>query len=88
MSIVFKADYRYLLWPISLQYEKNVRLLCIDYHCEYVTSNDMLNDRCKFKPILKVKKTLFADILQKYSSNKARLGLSDLHPTFNENKAK
>lgn len=83
---LFKADYRYFLWPVKLDLYQNYCFICFDFHCEEILNDSDINDENKFKLIFRAKQTLFADILQKYSSNKARLGISALLPEFPEEK--
>lgn len=77
---LFKADSKYLIWPIV--YDGNIRFICFDFRNIYVESDDALKDASCYKLLFMVKHRLFADILQKFSSHAARLGLSILQPTL------
>lgn len=75
-----KADYKYLLWPVCVE-EENC-LICFNFHCEKIVPDDELMNEQIFKLYCRAKNALFADVLQKYASNKARLGISNLIPKF------
>lgn len=53
--------------------------LVFDYRHLYTPSTDDLRDPSKYRILFRAKPKLFADILQKFSSHAARLGLSDIH---------
>lgn len=74
----FKADSKYLIWPIN--YEDKVRFVCFDFRNICVESDETLKDAESYKLLFMVKHNLFADILQKFSSHVARLGLSIVQP--------
>lgn len=74
----FKADSRYLIWPID--YNKEIRFLCFDFRNIDIESDEIMRDPSSYKLLFMVKHRLFADILQKFSSHAARLGLSIVQP--------
>ena len=77
-NIKFKADSKYLIWPIV--YKDSIRFICFDFRNIYVESDEALKDASCYKLLFMVKHRLFADILQKFSSHAARLGLSIIQP--------
>ena len=81
-------EYRYLLWPLYLSEYKNYCLIAFDFHCEKVLSDNTICSSKNFELLYRAKTPLFADILQKYSSNKARLGISSLVPQFKKKNKK
>lgn len=74
----FKADSKYLIWPVD--YNNEIRLLCFDFRNIDIESDEIIREASSYKLLFMVKHRLFADILQKFSSHAARLGLSILQP--------
>lgn len=78
-----KADYKgernYPIWPVEI--EGKIGLICFDFRFLSSASDAVLNDDKKFKLLFKVNHKLFSDILQKFSSHAARLGISLIDPT-------
>lgn len=74
----FKADSKYLIWPIY--YKDRIRFLCFDFRNIYIDDDDNIKDTSSYELLFMVKHRLFADILQKFSSHAARLGLSIVQP--------
>lgn len=74
----FKADSKYLIWPIN--YNEKMKFICLDFRHIYVENDEKLKDISMYKLLFTVKHRLFADILQKFSSHSARLGLSIVQP--------
>lgn len=72
----YDYDFRYFLWPIKIPEYNNYCFICFDFHFEETLFDDTLLSKNNFELLFRTKKLLFADILQKYSSNKARLGTS------------
>jgi hypothetical protein len=72
-------DYRYRLWPIMLGTNK---FLCFDFRYLKTLDDEVLKDKSKYELTFRVTHKLFADILQKFSSHSARLGLSDIKPNL------
>ena len=83
VSSIFKADSKYLIWPII--YDNNIRLICFDFRNIYIESDETIRDDSSYKLLFMVKHRLFADILQKFSSHAARLGLAIVHPEITKN---
>lgn len=73
-----KGEYRYFLWPIELQ--KKAFIVCFDFRCLASFSDDEITDGKMCKVLFKANPRLLADILQKFSSHAARLGLSSIAP--------
>lgn len=78
MNAAFKGDNKYLFWPIEIDAKPCV--LCFDFRYTFIFSDDLLKDDLKYRIIFRAKSKLFADILQKYSSYSARLGISNIIP--------
>ena len=77
---IFKADNRYIIWPIEIG--EGIKYICFDFRYVYGIEDTALKDSSNFELIFKVKHRLFSDILQKFSSHAARLGLSIIQPEF------
>lgn len=76
----FKADSKYLIWPI--EYDSTIKFMCFDFRNIDIKSDETMKDASAYKLLFMVKHRLFADILQKFSSHAARLGLSIIQPTL------
>ncbi len=75
----FKGDNKYLLWPIEIKGE--FCMICFDFRYTIIVSDeDIKRESSKYKVLFRVKPKLFADILQKYASYSARLGISIITP--------
>lgn len=73
-----EAGYRYLLWPIH--FDKRNYILCFDFRCLISCLEEDITRGEKYKVLFKSNPRLFADVLQKFSSHAARLGISDIKP--------
>lgn len=69
-----KSDSRYKLWPIV--YNGEIMILCFDFRYICIATPQSILDNSKYKYICTLKHKLFADVLQKFSSHTARLGVS------------
>ena len=78
INITFKGDNKYLFWPIEIDTKPCV--LCFDFRYTFIFPDKNLKNDSKYKIIFRAKSRLFADILQKYSSYSARLGISNIIP--------
>ena len=76
----YKAGSKYLIWPMF--YNEAVKFVCLDFRNIYIESEETVKDASCYKLLFMVKHRLFADILQKFSSHAARLGLSIVQPTL------
>ena len=74
----FKAGSKYLIWP--LYYENRIKFICLDFRNAFIIEDNALRDLQKFEVLFTAKSRLFADILQKFSSHAARLGLAIIQP--------
>ncbi len=74
----YRADSKYLVWPIF--YNEAIKFICFDFRNIYIEKDEALKDISSFKLLFSVKHQLFADILQKFSSHAARLGLPIIQP--------
>lgn len=75
----YNKAYHYNIWPI-LAGGKKPQLMCFDFRCLLTIKDDEIKCKDKYKLILRAKHSLFSDILQKYSSHSARLGIGCLKP--------
>ena len=76
----FKAENKYSIWPV--EYEGEIKFICFDFRNIYIDSDTALKNVSSYKLLFMVKHRLFADILQKFSSHAARLGLSIVQPAL------
>lgn len=74
----YKAENKYPVWPV--EYEGNLKLICFDFRNIYIENDDAIRNASSYKLLFMAKHHLFADILQKFSSHAARLGLSIMKP--------
>lgn len=70
----------YCIWPVKIDEED--RFICFDFRFLSSTKDENLHDVNKFKLLFKANHKLFSDILQKFSSHAARLGLSLIEPNL------
>ena len=77
---MFKADSKYLIWPI--EYNGSIKFMCFDFRNICVESDETMKNASSYKLLFMVKHRLFADVLQKFSSHAARLGLSIVQPSL------
>lgn len=75
----YKGDRNYCVWPV--EFDGEISLMCFDFRFLSSANDTDLNDIKKFKLLFKVNHKLFSDILQKFSSHAARLGISIIDPT-------
>ena len=74
------SDKNYILPPICIPGDKAVKYIVFDFRHLYTPADDQLKDPSKFKVLFRANHPLFSDILQKFSSHAARLGLKGLEP--------
>jgi hypothetical protein len=67
------------VFPIMISGNNNPQLLILDFRYFGSEDDDNLKDAAKYKILFRAKPKLFADIIQKFSSHAARLGLSVIH---------
>lgn len=79
MAEKFSKAYHYTLWPV-LADGKAPQLMCFDFRCLFAIKDSELKNAGNYNPIFRAKHSLFSDILQKYSSHSARLGIACLKP--------
>lgn len=68
------------IYPIMIPNNKTPQLLILDFRHFGSEEDCNLQDSLKYKILFRAKPKLFADVLQKFSSHAARLGLSVIHP--------
>jgi hypothetical protein len=78
---IFRAESKYLIWPILAGSDKP-KMMCFDFRCISIIRDSELKNQEKYKLIFRTKHSLFADILQKYSSHSARIGITSMQPDF------
>jgi len=76
-----KRDSAYKIWPILTGNDKP-QLMCFDFRCFLAINDSILKIPEMYKLIFRVKHSLFSDILQKFSSYSARLGIASLKPNL------
>lgn len=77
----FKGENFYTyLYPVSIQGYEKPQIFIFDFYRFQTVKENELKDSSKYKIILKTKDKLFADMLQKFSSHSARLGIAILYP--------
>lgn len=74
-----REDKRYAISPIIIPGEDNVKCIVFDYRFLWTLKDDEVLDNKKYELWFKAKPSLFADILQKFSSHASRLGINDMH---------
>lgn len=74
-----KEYYYKQIYPITLPHSEKPQIIIFDFRYLNLIKKKELQDKAKFKLILRVKNKLFADILQKLSSHMSRLGVSIIH---------
>jgi hypothetical protein len=67
------------VFPIMISSCTNPQLLILDFRYLGDEDDNNLNDASKYQILFRAKPKLFADVLQKFSSHAARLGLSVIH---------
>lgn len=75
----YKSEANYRLWPIF--WGESVKFICFDFKHLCGVSDEELKDAGKYELLFVAKNKLFADILQKFSSHAARLGVSAIIPS-------
>ncbi|WPR77700.1 hypothetical protein [Algoriphagus sp. NG3] len=77
----FKTDNYYtFLYPINVNGFTEPQMIVFDFYRFQTVNEKELKDNSKYKIIIKAKDKLFADVLQKFSSHTARLGIAALYP--------
>ena len=76
----YKAENKYSIWPV--EYDGILKLICFDFRNIYIENDDAIRNASSYKLLFMAKHHLFADILQKFSSHAARLGLSIMQPNL------
>lgn len=66
----------YSISPICINDESEYYMIILDFRYTMSELDDALKDSTKYRLIGRVKQPMFADVLQKYSSYSARLGVS------------
>jgi hypothetical protein len=77
----FKGDgfYSYL-FPVNISGIEGPQMIIFDFYKFQTVKENCLKNATNFPILMKAKDKLFADILQKFSSHTARLGIAILNP--------
>lgn len=74
----FKQERFYILQPVYI--DDTPKTIIFDFYSFQTIPENELLDKNKYTPFLRIKNSLFSDILQKLSSHTARVGVSMLYP--------
>lgn len=77
---ISSSDKTYVLPPVILPGENIIKYVIFDFRHLYTPSDEQLKDPNQFKVLFRANHSLFSDVLQKFSSHAARLGLNGLEP--------
>lgn len=75
---ISSGDKGYVIQPIYIPGDSEVKYIIFDFRHLYSPSEDDLRNPYKYKILFRANHTLFSDVLQKFSSHAARLGLNGL----------
>lgn len=70
----------YLMPPIMIPGDNNPKYIIFDFRHLYSPKDEQLKDPSQYKVLFRANHSLFSDVLQKFSSHAARLGLNGLEP--------
>ena len=73
-------DKTYILPPVIIPGDNDIKYVVFDFRHLYTPSDEQLKDPALFKVLFRANHSLFSDVLQKFSSHAARLGLNGLEP--------
>lgn len=68
----------YVLTPICVPGDKGIKYIIFDFRHLFSPTEDQLKDPKQYKVLFRVNPSLFSDLIQKFSSHAARLGLNSL----------
>ena len=74
------SEKRYILPPVYIPGDDNLKYVVLDFLHLYSPTEMQLKDSKQYRVLFRVNRSLFSDILQKFSSHAARLGLNGLEP--------
>lgn len=74
------SDKNYVIKPIFIPGDDNMKYVIFDFRHLYSPQEEDLKDPTKYKVIFRATHPLFSDVLQKFSSHAARLGLNLMEP--------
>lgn len=75
------GDKCYIIRPIYVPEDGNMKYIIFDFRHLYSPTENELKNANKYKVLFRANHPLFSDILQKFSSHAARLGLKGLEPS-------
>ena len=74
------SDKYYILPPVTLPGEETIKYVIFDFRHLFTPTDENLRNASKYKVLFRANHSLFSDILQKFSSHAARLGLNGFEP--------
>lgn len=74
------GDKNYILPPVTLPGDEAIKYVIFDFRHLFTPTDESLRNPSKYKVLFRTNPPLFSDILQKFSSHAARLGLNGLVP--------
>lgn len=74
------GDKCYIIRPILIPGNEKIKFIIFDFRHLYSPAEEELKDANKYKVLFRANHPLFSDLLQKFSSHAARLGLKGLEP--------
>lgn len=70
----------YVIQPIHIPGESDMKYIIFDFRYLFSPKDDELKDPTQYKVLFRANHPLFSDVLQKFSSHAARLGLNSMEP--------
>lgn len=74
------GDKNYILPPVTLPGDEAIKYVIFNFRHLFTPTDEDLRNPLKYKVLFRANHSLFSDILQKFSSHAARLGLNGLVP--------
>ena len=74
------GDKNYILPPVTLPGDEAIKYVIFNFRHLFTPTDEDLRNPSKYKVLFRANHSLFSDILQKFSSHAARLGLNGLVP--------
>lgn len=77
---ILGGDNRYVIQPIHIPRESDIKYIIFDFRYLFSPKDYELKDPTQYKVLFRANHPLLSDILQKFSSHAARLGLNSMEP--------
>lgn len=74
------SEKNYILPPLTIPGDRLIKYVVFDFRYLYTPTDEQLKNPSKYRVLFRANHSLFSDILQKFSSHAARLGLNGLEP--------